>query len=109
MVKLPYVVAIVERQGVKTPVTVFEHEVEVLNAVHGGNVEIDESAVPPVESAEIDPSEEFDRLQNLYCRGEVNPVVEALGQRRDFVARFEAADEAEAPRRGRKPKAEAAE
>ena len=112
MVSLNYVVAIVERQGIRIPVVVFEHEVDVLRFMHG-SVEIDPSIEPPVASAEIDPSEEFDRLQNTYCKGENNPVVAVFGSRQNFVAifgvdgRVDAQDDA--PRRGRKSKPESSE
>lgn len=43
---------------------VFEHEIEILRDIHGhGNIEEIESNYEPVE---IDASEEYDRLANVY-------------------------------------------
>lgn len=48
--------------------TVFEHEVEILRDLHGdANIEELASDFPAVE---IDASEEFDRLANVYGRNE---------------------------------------
>ena len=84
--------------------TVFEHEVEILRDIHGaGNVELVESYYPTIE---IDEGEEFDRLMTIYGKNDNGqPYVErVIGYSARHLAEFKA--EAEAPKRGRKTKAE---
>lgn len=68
--KVPYVVALVEKDAVEqVPTTVPAHEVPVLQAVHGGRVAVDENADLPaglIETEDFDPEDEYARLETRY-------------------------------------------
>ena len=69
--KVPYVVAVIHKDAVEQiPVTVPAHEVPILQAVHGdGRVTVDETTDLPqglTETADLDPEQEFARLEQRY-------------------------------------------
>ena len=102
--KARFIVVIIERDlAEKIPVTVMLHEIPVLEAVHGKHIspaEID----PLIESVEIDPYDEYDRLANQYGMHESDiPFVERVfGRVNEFVAALEQIHgEQKKPGRGR--------
>lgn len=83
------VVLIARSENEKTPVTVFPHEVPILEYIHGDDAVQVTDATPPVKSGTFEAKEEFARLQQRYV-GNVgqNPTVEVFGSEKDFVAAF---------------------
>lgn len=74
-ITLPYLIVLLVRgEGSKIPLTVHEHEVDILREMHGG----DEAIIvtdhaPPVLSAEIETADEYARLQQYYRGDNENP------------------------------------
>ena len=85
---------------------VFEHEVGILSDIHGpGKIEQIDGDYPEVE---IDASEEYARLASFYGTNESGQLyverVIGIGHRK--LEEFYGAEVEEAPRRGRKAKAD---
>ena len=88
------VVLIVRSENEKTPVTVFPHEVPILEYIHGDDAVQVTDATPPVATGSFDAKEEFARLQQRYV-GNIgqNPTVEVYGSEKEFVAAFKKSSE----------------
>lgn len=92
MMKSKYVVVYLKRgEGSKIPLTVYPHEIEILQALHlDAEIELTDFE-PPVLEGEFDIEEEFERLQQYYRGNEntPNPTLAAYRRLSEFAALFE--------------------
>ena len=87
-----FVVAIIERDiAEKLAVTVLLHEIPVLEMVHKNATIRPADIEPLVDSREIDPDEEYERLANQYGEDEngIPHVERVYGRQDEFVDKIE--------------------